>query len=130
DQAVGFFNDRGDLRIARRLRGDLEKQRRIHLIRTAAAPALDRIQDALYEIGRRLDLFELSTAGLELTFDDGSDDRVLVLEVAIHEAGAHACLLRDVRNACGVEAALQEAQARGLQDALALLERSFGEGVL
>src|SRR5690606_15563225 len=63
----------------------------------------------------------------ELPVDDCADDRVLVLEVAIHEAGAHARLLRDVRDARAMEPALDEAQARGFEDALALFDRAFAQ---
>src|SRR5690606_37652132 len=61
-------------------------------------------------------------AVLELPLDDGEDDRVLAVEVAVDQAGAHPGRLGDVGHARGVEPVLDEAQPGRLQDPVALAE--------
>ena len=56
----------------------------------------------------------------QLALDDRQDDRALVLEVAIDQAGGHPRLVGDAGDAGGVEAVFDEALLRGGQDPLAL----------
>src|SRR3546814_18800748 len=58
----------------------------------------------------------------DLALDDGQDDRVLVLEVAVDQARAHLGGLGDAGHARGVEAVFDEALLRRAQDPLALSE--------
>ena len=57
---------------------------------------------------------------MQLALDDGRDDGALVLEITVHEAGAHLRRLRDVRHAGRVKAVLDETLLRRAEDPLAL----------
>src|SRR6187549_1977455 len=63
---------------------------------------------------------------LELALDDAEHDRVLVVEIPVHQAGTHLRGLGDVRHARRVETVLDEALQGGAQDAVALDDRARG----
>src|SRR3546814_15066535 len=65
---------------------------------------------------------DVCSSDLQLALDDGQDDRVLVLEVAVDQARAHLGGLGDAGHARGVEAVFDEALLRRAQDPLALSE--------
>ncbi len=120
DALVGILQGGGNLRVPGRFGAHLEVQRRIHHRRVPGEPQAVCLQDARSKVRRRVQLLDLRAPILQLAFDDGPDDCALVLEIPVHEAGAHLRRCSDVRHAGRVKAVLDEALLRRAEDPLAL----------
>ncbi len=118
DEAIDGAIDLADLRVARRLKPDLEAHGAL-VGGLFVEVVVAELGQRLHEVGRRRDLGEALGEVRPIALGKAGDQVFLGVEVDVERAGADQRLLADVLHGGAVKAGAREADLGGVEDVLA-----------